>query len=265
MLQDDSGELFPVKLDIDLVNSRNALIVLDENSDTCWVWIGRDVNMPTRMHALRMSKSVQKSGYPIGETTIGMATENLVEIMERDANVPEVSEKIARFKQVIGGNWKFEDQFLAYRPEKAKEFEAHSPQIIEKGTEQEELAQEEEPVPPESSPPPAPPPREVIAETADEPSPPPKSVEHEIPASITSIGEQKAALLLYSAVKNTELVYAERFERDGNMGLKIEAPGVLVIEATLEGDDLAISPAGFGQSEGAKQIKETYESWVDML
>ena len=216
--------------------------------------------MPTRMHALRMSKSVQKSGYPVGETTIGMATENLVEIMERDANVPEVSEKIAQFKQVIGGNWKFEDQFLAYTPDKAKEFEAHSPQIIEKGTEQ-----EEEPAAPASSPPPAPPPREVVAETVDEPSPPPKPVEQEIPASITSIAEQKAALLLYSAVKNTELVYAERFERDGNMGLKIEAPGVLVIEATLDGDDLFINPVDFGQSEGAKQIKRTYESWADML
>ncbi len=264
MLQDDSGELLPVKLDIDLVNSRNALIVLDEYSDTCWVWIGRDVGMPTRMHALRMSKSVQKSGYPVGETTIGMATENLVEIMERDANDPEMSEKIARFKQIIGGDWKFEDQFLAYRPDKAKEFESHSPQIIERGTEQEEKIQEE-PAAPESSPPPAPPPREVVAETVDEPSPPPKPVEQEIPATITSIAEQKAALLLYSTVKNTELVYAERFERDGNMGLKIEAPGVLVIEATLEDDDLSINPADFGQTEGAKQIKRTYESWADML
>ncbi|TFG13563.1 hypothetical protein EU537_05765 [Candidatus Thorarchaeota archaeon] len=221
--------------------------------------------MPTRMHALRMSKSVQKSGYPIGETTIGMATENLVEIMERDANVPEVSEKIARFKQVIGGNWKFEDQFLAYRAEKAKEFEASAPKIVDKGPEPEEESQETEPTTASSAPPPAPPPRQVIAETAEEPSPPPERTEKEISASITSIAEQKAALLLYSAVKNTELVYAERFERDGNMGLKIEAPGVMVIEATLEGEDLSINPPDFGQSEGARQIKRTYEAWSDML
>ncbi|RLI54063.1 MAG: hypothetical protein DRO87_10690, partial [Candidatus Thorarchaeota archaeon] len=79
MLKDDSGELEAVPLDPGLINSDNALIVLDEYNDTCWVWVGRKVNMPTRMHAIRMARSLQKSGHQVGVTTIGLATSKFVE------------------------------------------------------------------------------------------------------------------------------------------------------------------------------------------
>jgi hypothetical protein len=61
------------------------------------------------------------------------------------------------------------------------------------------------------------------------------------------------------------LVYTERFERDGKMGVKIEAPGVMVIEAVQEGDDLLIDPADFGGTDEASQIKSDYETWVGKL
>ena len=109
MLKDDSGELSHIKLDPGLVNSENAIIVLDEINDTCWVWIGRNVNMPTRMHALRMGKSVQKSGYKIGVTTIGMASARLVEMLKKDDSDHEVASNIAEFKATISGRWSFED------------------------------------------------------------------------------------------------------------------------------------------------------------
>ena len=64
MLKDESGEVSAIQLDASLVNSDNALIVLDEFNDTCWVWIGRSVNM-TRMHALRIARGVQKSGHKV--------------------------------------------------------------------------------------------------------------------------------------------------------------------------------------------------------
>ena len=94
MLRDDSGELTEVKLDPALVTSDNALIVLDEYNDTCWVWIGKNVNMPTRMHTLRMARSIQKSGHKVGVTTIGMATSRLVEMMEHEGIVgPQIGSK----------------------------------------------------------------------------------------------------------------------------------------------------------------------------
>jgi hypothetical protein len=60
-------------------------------------------------------------------------------------------------------------------------------------------------------------------------------------------------------------VYTERFERDGKMGVKIEAPGVMVIEAIQDGDSLKIEPAEFGDSDDAAKIKSEYESWVGKL
>ena len=84
MLRDDSGDVSPIQLDVGQVNSDNAIIVLDEYNDTCWVWIGRNVSMPTRMHALRMGRGIQKSGFKIGVTTIGLATSKIVEMMEKD-------------------------------------------------------------------------------------------------------------------------------------------------------------------------------------
>jgi hypothetical protein len=240
MLLDDSGEVAPVKLDPNLVSSENAVIVLDEYSDTCWVFIGRNVSMPTRMHALRISKSVQKSGYQIGITTIGLASSNMVEMLEKDDSDPDVAAAIGRFKEAIGRKWTFEDKFLALDSSLAKK------------TKDEPIAG-------------APPPKAAVAETPtltattveEKPSPPPK------PPTVGPLSEveKNIASLLYAAVKNSDLVYTERFERDGKMGVKIESPGVMVIEAIQDGRRLKIDPPEFGDSEGAAKIKSDYESW----
>jgi hypothetical protein len=250
MLQDDSGEVSPVKLDVSLVASDAAVIVLDEYNDTCWVFVGRAVNMPTRMHALRIGKSVAKAGYKIGITNIGMASTNYVEMLEKDDGDPEVAGAIERFREAITKKWQFEDQFLAFDPG--------------------------------PGPPPASEARPSRPAPEPEPEPEPVSAAPEIPSvTATTVGvepepmpvvtppagaaEKKTAFLIYSAVRNVDLVYTERFERDGKLGVKIEAPGVMVIEAVQEGDDLHIDPADFGGSDEASQIKSDYETWVRKL
>jgi hypothetical protein len=241
MLQDDSGEVSPVKLDASLVASDAAIIVLDEYNDTCWVFVGRGVNMPTRMHALRIGKSVAKSGYKIGITNIGMASTNYVEMLEKDDGDPEVAAAIVKFREAITKRWRFEDQFLAFDagtgPPPASETRPSAPEPKPEAT----------PFAP------------TVTATTITPEPEPVAV------APTGAAEQKTAFLIYSAVRNADLVYTERFERDGKMGVKIEAPGVMVIEAVQEGDDLKIDPADFGGSDEASQIKSDYESWVNKL
>ncbi|MHA2353505.1 MAG: hypothetical protein ACXABX_10340 [Candidatus Thorarchaeota archaeon] len=117
MLRDDSGEISTVKLDAALVNSDNALIVLDEYNDTCWAWVGRNVNMPTRMHALRIARGLQKSGHKVGITTIGMASSRFVEMMEKDDSDQDVANSIAEFRGVLEGRWAFDDGVLAFKGE----------------------------------------------------------------------------------------------------------------------------------------------------
>ncbi|MBD3407787.1 MAG: hypothetical protein GF411_16835 [Candidatus Lokiarchaeota archaeon] len=260
MLEDDSGEILPVKLDPGMVTSDRALIVLDEFNDTCWVWIGRDVNMPTRMHALRIGKGIQKSGHSVGVTTIGMATSHLVEMMEKDSGDPEVAANIERFKTALDQKWTFEDEVLATLddgsgptappPESSDASYEASPAISTSSP------ASSEPKPAVSKPPKPPKP---------DPKPVPKSVskpEKETSPVSTGSADQKAAYLLFSTVKNAELVYTERFERDGKIGFKIEVPGILVVEAVLDGDKLSINPSNFGDSEDAKKIKSDYESWL---
>ncbi len=247
MLIDDAGELQPVKLDPHLANSNNAVIVLDEYHDTCWVFIGRNVNMATRMHALRMGKSIQRMGYKIGVATIGMGTTKIVEMLEKNDSDPEVAKAIEEFRAVLEGRWSFDDEVLAFRPDKPKEPIAGTP-----------VRAEEPVITPEST-------IEVDAQPAvtEEPTLTAKTVEEQ--ASFLSLGEQKAALLLFSIIKHTDLTYSERFEKDGKMGVKIEAPGVLTIEALLAENDIHITPPNFGDSEVAKRVKEEFESLISKL
>ncbi|MGY5874679.1 MAG: hypothetical protein RTU30_02940 [Candidatus Thorarchaeota archaeon] len=244
MLQDDSGEIFPTRLDPGLVASDKAIIVLDEYADTCWVWVGRDVNMPTRMHALRMGKSVQKSGYKIGVTTIGMASTRIIEMLEKDDSDSEVASNIVSFREALQVSWKFEDEFLAFDASKA---------------------------PVDASPAPMPGAPEVTFAPATTQTPEPVSVPEtpvSAPAPVklsTGPGETKTAFLLYSTVKHADLVYTERFERDGKLGLKIEAPGTMVLEVIVDGDNLRFDPANFGDTEGAQAIKAEFESWLSKI
>jgi hypothetical protein len=252
MLQDDSGEISPVRLDASLANSDNAIIVLDEYRDTTWVWIGRNVSMPTRMHALRMGKSVQKSGYKIGVTTIGMAADNLVEMLEKDDSDPEVSANINAFREAISSQWTFEDKFLAFDP---RLFDATPAEPPMPGS------PEATGYTPSGAPEPSTP-EPVFAEavaTTSESTPAPAPT-----ISVSSGGiEEKTAFLLYSTVKHADLVYTERFEKGGNLGFKIEAPGTMVIEILMDGDTLKIDPPNFGDSEGAQAIKAEFEAWLN--
>ncbi len=284
MLRDDSGELAHVKLDPGLVNSQNALIVLDEINDTCWVWIGRDVNMPTRMHALRMSKSVQKSGYSVGATTIGMSISRMVEMMEKDASDPDVATSIAGFRDLVGRRWSFDDGVLAFDASHAKEYEARPPDIVEASAASSAHVAHATPKPETSvaarsahashTEPKAetsatasrasPATVELVAETVESEEPEKKATQ----PTVTSPGltaEKKAAFLLYSAIKGADIVYVEKFERDGVNGIRVEAPGVMVVEALLKGNDITITPAEFGETEQAEEIKKTYESWIERI
>ena len=244
MLRDDAGELEHIKLDPGLINSDNAIIVLDEYNDTCWVWIGRGVNMPTRMHALRISKSVRKSGYRHGATTIGRALTHLTEMMEKDDGDPEVAASIIRFRDAMGKKWSFDDGVLAYEPSEAAAYAVKPPEIVDTRP---TISTASEPGKPE----------EIIAETVT------KSIPTVTEPSMTA--EKKAAFLLYSVVRNSDLVYTERFERDGNMGLKIEAPGILVIEALMKGNSLEIRPPEFGDGKQAAEIKKAFETWLKRI
>ena len=279
MLKDDSGEVNAVKLDSNLVNSDNAIIVLDEYNDTCWAWVGRNVNMPTRMHTLRIARGLQKSGHKVGITTICMAATRFVEMMEKDDSDQDIANHISEFRSVLEGSWSFDDGVPAYKgeakvtdpiagaptkktildPEPTVEVPKPKPKYDEPiaGAPKTKPVYDE-PIAGAPKPKPAP---ELVAETVVKehttPTPP--------PAPSASLAEKKMAYLMLSVTRNSELVYTERFEKSGKTGLKIESPGVMVIEAVVDGNDLTISPGDFGGSDLGKKIKSEYEGLASKL
>jgi hypothetical protein len=250
MLKDDSGEISPLPLDVGHVTSDNALIVLDEYNDTCWVWIGRHVNMPTRMHAIRIARGLQKSGYKIGVTTIGLAAENFVEMMEKDDTDPDVASSIAAFKGILTERWSFDDKVLAYKKDKGSQ--ASEEPIA--GAPIKKTLPEPEPTLQ----------AETIHEEPTHPITPPPAPRAE-PKKVMTMADKKLAHLMLAVSNNADIFYTEKFERDGDTGFKIEVPGVMVIEAVMRGAQLSIAPGDFGGSEGAIKIKNDFTDMVKNL
>ncbi|MGY5859958.1 MAG: hypothetical protein RTU63_11365 [Candidatus Thorarchaeota archaeon] len=254
MLQDDSGEVSPMRLDVGQVNSDNALIVLDEYNDTCWVWIGRNVNMPTRMHALRMARGIQKSGFKIGVTTIGLASAKFVEMMEKDDTDPDIASAIVSFKGVLDQKWSFDDKVLAFKgdagPAATSEPIAGAPtkKYVPDPEPEPELQLTAETVY-----------EEPAREVASVPTPP------STPKKLITMADKKVAYLMLAVSTNSDIFYTEKFERAGNTGLKIEVPGVMVLEAIMKGTQLSISPGDFGGSEEALKIKSDFTEMVKNL
>jgi len=253
MLTDDSGEVSPIRLDVGQVNSDNAIIVLDEYNDTCWVWIGRNVNMPTRMHALRMARSIQKSGFKIGVTTIGLASSKIIEMMEKDDTDSDIASAIVSFRGVLDDRWSFDDKFLAFKKETgvgtSSEPIAGAPTL--KAVPEPEPTLTAETVYKE--------PAREAARPAAPPTPPPA------PKKVISVVDKKVAYLMLAVSNNADIFYTEKFEREGDTGLKIEVPGVMVLEATMRGTQLSISPGDFGGSEEALKIKSDFSEMVREL
>jgi hypothetical protein len=151
----------------------------------------------------------------------------------------------------LDGNWSFDDKVLAYRREHEAKAIAGAPIAgapAPRSTERPERPSEPT----------------LVAETVpDRPRTPPKPEVVE-PTTMMTDGDRKAAHLLLATVKNSDLAYIERVEREGTMGFKIEVPGVMVIEAKPKGNYLEISP-GFGDSEAAKKIKADYEAMIKRM
>ena len=252
MLQDDSGELSPIRLDVGQVNSDNAIIVLDEYNDTCWIWVGRGVNMPTRMHALRMARGVQKSGFKIGVTTIGLASSKLVEMMEKDDTDPDIASAIVSFKGILDERWSFDDKVLAFKGD------APSGTSMEPiaGAPTKSAIKDPEPEPELKA-------ETVYEEPAREVAPPPTPPP--APKKLINMADKKVAYLMLAVSNNADIFYTEKFERGGESGLKIEVPGVMVLEALVRGTQLSISPGDFGGSEDALKIKADFTEMVKDL
>ncbi|GAH16491.1 unnamed protein product, partial [marine sediment metagenome] len=194
-------------------------------------------------------RSIQKSGFKIGVTTIGLAASKLIEMMEKDDTDPDIASSIATFKSILDVNWSFDDKVLAFK----KESGAVATTEPIAGAPTKKTIPEPEPEPTIHA--------EIIPEEpVSAPAPPPSP-----PKALITMADQKAAYLLLAISNNSDIFYTEKFEKGGNTGLKIEVPGVMVIEAIMKGNQLSISPGDFGGSHEALKIKADFTSMVKKI
>ncbi len=64
-----------------------------------------------------MARGIQKSGFKIGVTTIGLAASKLIEMMEKDDTDPDIASSIATFRSILDARWSFDDKVLAFKKE----------------------------------------------------------------------------------------------------------------------------------------------------
>jgi hypothetical protein len=199
-----------------------------------------------------MARGIQKSGFKIGVTTIGLASSKLVEMMEKDDTDPDIASAIVSFKGVLDDKWSFDDKVLAFKGDAGS------------GTSMEPIAG----APTKSAIKDVEPELEIKAETVHEvpvkevvPPPTPPTT----PKKQVTLADKKVAYLMLAVSNNADIFYTEKFERGAETGLKIEVPGVMVLEALVKGNQLSISPGDFGGSEDALRIKADFTEMVKNL
>jgi len=77
------GEIFPIKWGKDNFLPDTSIIVLDENSETLYLWHGVQQGLVARRTALRQAESLKGHGYTVGKSIIGRDIKVLKELDAR--------------------------------------------------------------------------------------------------------------------------------------------------------------------------------------
>ena len=86
------GEIVPVKWDKSNFLPETSIIVLDESSESVFLWHGVKQGLVARRTALRQAESLKGHGYTVGKSIIGRDIKNIKEIDARKiGKVPEDS------------------------------------------------------------------------------------------------------------------------------------------------------------------------------
>ena len=84
------GEIFPIKWGKDNFLPDTSIIVLDEGSESLYLWHGVQQGLVARRTALRQAESLKGHGYTVGKSIIGRDIKSLKEIDARKVGkVPE--------------------------------------------------------------------------------------------------------------------------------------------------------------------------------
>ncbi|MHA1722067.1 MAG: hypothetical protein ACTSXW_03220 [Candidatus Baldrarchaeia archaeon] len=84
MLEIEGGEAHPIPISTMHLSPDRTIIIIDEDEETMYLFIGRDVGLVSRRMAERVTQSIKTYGFKYGNTIIGKNCHNLVIIDEKE-------------------------------------------------------------------------------------------------------------------------------------------------------------------------------------
>ncbi|MHA1917369.1 MAG: hypothetical protein ACTSUV_03535 [Candidatus Ranarchaeia archaeon] len=258
ILKTEAGSKELIKIDPSVVNSKNTLIVLDEQNRYVWLWAGSNVTMIGKRTARRLANGLKSSGYQYGNTNVNPQATKLIEIYENDmeeedkSNRTELMKIISRVKPLPGDPYLgfFDDRIKADVQETGREgaglvtkqaafappiqVEAKQPEPVALTAPEPETQLNLENQVKELE--------DVIIKTVQESKNTPSFTKVEqitmekLSGSISE--EAKAGVLLYSLLKE----FKELFIAVQDENIRIEGPVEALCSFKLENGDLIVSP-----------------------
>ncbi|MFX1419023.1 MAG: hypothetical protein ACFE9N_08905 [Promethearchaeota archaeon] len=96
------GEIVPIKWSKDSFMPETSIIVLDEGSESVYLWHGVQQGLVARRTALRQAESLKGHGYTVGKSIIGRDIKNIIEIDARKVGkVPEDTKMNDNLKEIL--------------------------------------------------------------------------------------------------------------------------------------------------------------------
>ena len=107
------GEIVPIKWSKDIFIPDTSIIVLDEGSETVYLWHGTKQGLVARRTALRQAESLKGHGYIVGKSIIGRDIKRIKEIDARKVGkVPEDTQMNKELQEILDMKFTELDNFI---------------------------------------------------------------------------------------------------------------------------------------------------------
>jgi len=107
------GEIFPIKWSKDTFMPETSIIVLDEGSESVYLWHGVKQGLVARRTALRQAESLKGHGYIVGKSIIGRDLKNVIEIDARKVGkVPEDTKRNDSLQEILDRKFTELDNYI---------------------------------------------------------------------------------------------------------------------------------------------------------
>ncbi|UCC20698.1 MAG: hypothetical protein JSV62_05280 [Promethearchaeota archaeon] len=107
------GEIIPIKWSKDSFMPETSIIVLDEGSESVYLWHGVQQGLVARRTALRQAESLKGHGYTVGKSIIGRDIKYIIEIDARKVGkVPEDTKMNDNLQEILDRKYTELDNFI---------------------------------------------------------------------------------------------------------------------------------------------------------